>query len=399
MVENPSRHPARGTRHSFPGYRRADGRVGLRNHVLILPTSICAARVAEEIASSAVGCVATLHSFGCCQVGADAELTAQTLLHTAASPNVGAVLVVGLGCEGLEPLPMLHAAGRLGKPTEALIIQDAGGTREAVRQGREIAGRLRAQIADQRREDCDAAGLILGLECGGSDPTSGLAANPALGVACDQLIALGGSAILSETTESIGAEHVLARRAVSDPIRSRLLELVQACEVRAMQLGQDLRGTQPTPGNIAAGISSLEEKSLGCIHKAGSSPIQGVLGYGEAPRGRGLFVMDTPGQDVESMCGLAAGGVQVTVFTTGVGTPTGNPVMPVIKVTANQRTAERMADNIDLDLSGVLDGRLTLEHAGRLILAEILAVAGGKPTKAEQLGHAEFSIYRIGPTF
>jgi altronate dehydratase large subunit len=367
--------------------------------VLILPTSVCAARVAEEIAASVPGCVATLHSFGCCQVGADADLTAQTLLHTAASPNVGAVLVVGLGCEGLEPLPMLRSVERLDKPAAALIIQDAGGTREAVRRGEDIAVRLRDAIRRQERVEAPASALILGLECGGSDPTSGLAANPALGIASDRLIALGGSAILSETTESIGAEQVLARRAASEPVRSRLLELVQACEVRALQLGQDLRGTQPTPGNIAAGISSLEEKSLGCIHKAGSARIQGVLSYGEAPSGRGLFVMDTPGQDVESMCGLAAGGVQVTVFTTGVGTPTGNPVMPVIKITANRRTATRMADNIDLDLSGILEGTLTLDEAGARLLDEILAVAAGKPTKAEQLGHTEFSIYRIGPTF
>jgi len=394
-----TRLPAAGARLSFPGYRRPDGRVGVRNHVLVLPTSICAGRVAEEIARAVPGCVAAVHAHGCCQVGADADLTFRTLLHTAASPNVGATLVVGLGCEGLEPLPMLQAVERLGKPAAGIIIQEAGGSRHAVAAGGDAAARLARAAGQQRREAVPAAELILGLECGGSDPTSGLAANPALGLACDRLIGLGGSAILSETTECIGAEHMLAGRAASEPVRSRLLEIVQACEVRALRLGQDLRGTQPTPGNIAAGISSLEEKSLGCIHKAGSAPIQGVLGYGEPPAGRGLFVMDTPGQDVESMCGLAAAGVQVTVFTTGLGTPAGNPIMPVIKVTANRRTAERMGDNIDLDLSAVLDGRLDPAGAGQAILAEVLAVAGGKLTKAERLGHAEFSLYRIGPTF
>lgn len=394
-----TRHPAPGTRHSFSGFRRPDGRVGVRNHVLILPTSVCAGKVAGEIAQAVPGCVAAVHGYGCCQVGADAEMTFRTLLNTAASPNVGATLIVGLGCEGLEPLPLLHAVERLGKPVESVIIQDAGGSPQAVAAGADAAARLAQAIGVQRREAVAASELILGLECGGSDPTSGLAANPALGIASDGLIELGGSAILSETTESIGAEHVLARRAASEPVRSRLLEMVQACEVRALHLGQDLRGTQPTPGNIAAGISSLEEKSLGCIHKAGSAPIQGVLGYGEPPAGRGLFVMDTPGQDVESMCGLAAAGVQVMVFTTGLGTPTGNPIMPVIKVTANRRTAQRMADNIDLDLSGVLDGSLDLDEAGGRILTEIRAVADGKLTKAERLGHVEFSIYRIGPTF
>lgn len=179
----------------------------------------------------------------------------------------------------------------------------------------------------------------------------------------------------------------------------QLIGIVRACEERALRMGEDLRGSQPTPGNIAGGISTIEEKSLGCIHKAGSAPIQGVLGYAEAPPGAGLYVMDTPGMDVESMAGLAAGGVQVMVFTTGRGTPTGNPIMPVIKVTANRRTADRMADNIDLDLSGVIEGTLSIEQAGGRILEEILAVAGGKLTKAERLGHTEFSIYRVGPTF
>jgi altronate dehydratase large subunit len=241
--------------------------------------------------------------------------------------------------------------------------------------------------------------LLLGLECGGSDATSGLAANPALGVASDLLIAEGGTCLLSETTESIGAEHVLARRAVDDHVRRKLLAIVRACEDRALQMGEDLRGSQPTPGNLAGGITTLEEKSLGCIHKAGSAPIQGVLEYAERPARTGLYVMDTPGMDVESMVGLAAGGVQVMVFTTGRGTPTGNPIMPVIKVTANRQTADRMADNIDLNLSGVIDGTLTIEQAGKRIFDEIIAVAGGKLTQAERLGHAEFGIYRVGPTF
>lgn len=383
----------------FQGYRRSDGKVGVRNHVLLLPTSVCAARVASDIAGSVPGCVAACHAYGCCQVGADARLTFQTLVNTAANPNVGAIVVVGLGCEGLEPLGLLQAVEGLGKPARAVVIQNEGGSLDAIRRGAAVAARMAETLAAHSREEIPASSLILGLECGGSDATSGLAANPALGAASDLLIAGGGTCILSETTESIGAEHVLARRAVDDRVRGKLLDIVRACEERALRMGEDLRGSQPTPGNIAGGITTLEEKSLGCIHKAGSAPVQGVLEYGEMPAGRGLYVMDTPGMDVESMVGLAAGGAQVTVFTTGRGTPTGNPIMPVIKATANRRTAERMADNIDLDLSGVVEGRLAIEQAGRRILDEILAVAGGKPTKAERLGHAEFSIYRIGPTF
>jgi altronate dehydratase large subunit len=294
---------------------------------------------------------------------------------------------------------MIQAIEGLGKPSAGVIIQEDGGTVRAIAHGQAVARALAAQLATQPREEADVSTLILGLECGGSDTTSGLAANPALGVASDLLLSLGGTCLLSETTESIGAEHVLARRAVNDAVRLRLIEIVRACEERALRMGEDLRGSQPTPGNIAGGISSLEEKSLGCIHKAGSAPVQGVLEYGEVPPGTGLYVMDTPGQDVESMTGLAAGGVQVMVFTTGRGTPTGNPILPVIKVTANRRTAELMADNIDLDLSGVIEGTLAIERAGERIFNEILDVANGKLTKAERLGHTEFSIYRIGPTF
>ena len=384
---------------TFQGYRRADGQVGIRNHVLILPTSVCAAQVAAGIARRVPGCVCACHAYGCCQVGADARLTFRTLLHTAANPNVGAIVVIGLGCEGLEPLTMLQAVEGLGKPARGIVIQEEGGSVKAVHQGAIIAGRMVEALAANLREEMPASSLRLGLECGGSDTTSGLAANPALGVASDLVIAAGGTCILSETTESIGAEHILARRAVDDQVRQKLLDIVRACEGRALDMGEDLRGSQPTPGNIAGGITTIEEKSLGCIHKAGSAPIQDVLGYAEIPGGRGLYVMDTPGMDVESMVGIAASGAQIMVFTTGRGTPAGNPVMPVIKVTANRRTAERMADNIDLDLSGVIEGTLTIEQAGRQILDEILAVADGKLTKAELLGHTEFSIHRVGPTF
>ena len=384
---------------TFKGYRRPDGKVGIRNRVLVLPTSVCAAQVAAEVARGVRGSVAACHAYGCCQVGADARLTFRTLLNTAGNPNAGAIVVVGLGCEGLEPLAMIQAIEGLGKPCVAVVIQEEGGTVRAVAHGQAVAGALAEQLAIQPREDADLSALILGLECGGSDATSGLAANPALGVASDRLIGLGGTCLLSETTESIGAEHVLARRAVNEAVRQRLLQIVRNCEERALRLGEDLRGSQPTPGNLVGGISSLEEKSLGCIHKAGSAPIQGVLDYAEGPQGTGLYVMDTPGQDVESMSGLAAGGAQIMVFTTGRGTPAGNPIMSVIKVTANRRTAERMSDNIDLDLSGVIEGRLSIEQAGDRIFDEILAVANGKLTKAELLGHTEFSIYRVGPTF
>ncbi|MEI7832301.1 MAG: UxaA family hydrolase [bacterium] len=384
---------------NFNGYIRPQGKFGIRNHVLILPSSVCASTVAANIAHNVPGCVSAYNAFGCCQVGADAAQSVRTLVNTAANPNVGAVLVVGLGCEGLEPLPIADAIAKFGKPVRMIVIQQEGGSIKAEARGIEIARELAATIAQQEREPIDIAELILGLECGGSDTTSGLAANPALGVTSDMLIKLGGAAMLSETTELIGAEHVLARRAVNAAVKDKLIKIVRDCEERAKSMGVDLRGSQPTPGNIAGGLTSIEEKSLGCIHKAGTSPVQGVLEYAEIQTGKGLYVMDTPGQDILSMSGMAAGGVQVMVFTTGLGTPAGNPIMPVIKVTGNHGTYTRMSDNIDIDLGGIIDGTLTIEEAGQILFDEVLAVANGKLTKAEELGHTEFSIYRIGPTF
>jgi altronate dehydratase large subunit len=213
------------------------------------------------------------------------------------------------------------------------------------------------------------------------------------------LVELGGTSILSETTELIGAEHVLARRAVSEGVAKKLITLVRDCEERAKALGEDIRGGQPTPGNIAGGLTTIEEKSLGCIHKAGNAPVQDVLEYADIPVKKGLHVMDTPGQDIESVSGMVAGGAQVIIFTTGRGTPTGNPLAPVIKITGNGKTFERMKDNIDINVAGVVAGTQTIKEAGQVIFDEIVQVANGKTTKAEQLGHIEFSIYKIAPTF
>ncbi len=383
----------------FKGYRRSDGKVGIRNYVLVLPASICASRVAGEIANKVQGCTAIHNSFGCCQMGGDFRQTFRTLVNIGLNPNIGAVIVVGLGCEGIEPHKIAREISETGKPVAVIVIQEAGGSLSATAQGCQIARRYSEQLSLAERQTADVSELILGIECGGSDTTSGLASNPACGVASDRLIELGGTTILSETTELIGAEHILVRRAVNGKVADRLLAIVTQCEDRAKAMGEDIRGSQPTPGNIAGGLTTIEEKSLGCIHKAGSAPVQGILDYAEIPGGKGLYIMDTPGQDIVSMSGMAAGGAQVMIFTTGRGTPAGNPVAPVIKITGNARTYQKMVDNIDIDVSGVIEGTQSIKEAGLAIFAEIIRVANGKTTKAEQLGHNEFSIYRVGPTF
>jgi altronate dehydratase large subunit len=239
----------------------------------------------------------------------------------------------------------------------------------------------------------------LSLKCGGSDYTSGLAANPALGRVADRLTDLGGAAVLGELAEIMGAEHLLAERATRPEVAGRLLTVIGQVESQAMALGLDIRGTQPSPGNIRGGLTTIEEKSLGAVHKGGEhAPLVDVVPYAGRITHPGLTVMETPGLDVESVTGMIGGGAQVCVFTTGLGTPTGNPIAPVIKITGNARTASHLADNIDLDVSGILSATETLDEAATRLWAEILAVASGSPVKAEALGHREFAIHRANPT-
>lgn len=386
---------------TFLGYRRPDGRVGTRNHVLIVPTVICSAVVAERIAASAAPLTVALpHLAGCGQLGPDMRVTHETLTAYCEHPNVGAVVVIALGCEQVVAQMLAEAARRRGKPAEIVSIQGEGGTVRATEKGIRIAAALAGQIAGLKREACSATELILSLKCGGSDYTSGLASNPALGRVTDRLVDLGGSAVLGEVAEILGAEHLLAARAANTEAATQLLKIVTRVEAEAQALGLDLRGTQPSPGNIRGGLTTIEEKSLGATHKGGEhAPLQEVVGYAAPIRSRGLTVMDTPGLDVEAVTGMVGGGAQVVVFTTGLGTPTGNPIAPVIKITGNARTARQMVDNIDLDVSGVLDDSETLDGAADRLFAEILAVASGRETAAERLGHREFAIHRRNPTF
>jgi altronate dehydratase large subunit len=384
----------------FLGYRRPDGRVGTRNYVLVVPTVICSAVVCERIAGSHPGAIVALpHLAGCGQLGPDMRLTHDTLAAYCAHPNVGAVLVVALGCEQVAASMLADTARAAGKPAEILAIQSVGGTVRTIERGRGIAARLAAVLADVAREPCDARDLILCLKCGGSDYTSGLAANPVLGRVADHLTALGGTAVLGEIAEIMGAEHLLAARATHPEIAGRLLRVIQRVETQAMALGLDIRGTQPSPGNIRGGLTTIEEKSLGATHKGGEqAPLVDVVPYAGRITAPGLNVMDTPGLDVESVTGMVAGGAQVVVFTTGLGTPTGNPIAPVIKMTGNERTARMMADNMDVDVSSVLGDTETIDSAAARLLDVILGVASGQLTAAESLGHREFAIHRANPT-
>lgn len=382
----------------FWGYRRANGGVGVRNHVLVVSSIVCANTVAQRIAQGIKGVTLAVHQHGCGQLGDDKAQTERTLVGFASNPNVAGVIVVGLGCEEVDAEALGDQIARRGQEVAVLVIQKLGGTTKTIRHGRRVAKEMVSRAQSAAREPAAISELILGTECGGSDALSGISANPALGIASDLLVQAGGTVLLAETPEMIGAEHLLAARARDPMVAEAIQRIVDRWERLVLSLGVDLRAAQPSPGNKAGGLTTIEEKSLGCIHKAGTSTIEEVVGFAEKPTRRGLVIMDTTAQDVEQLTAMAAGGAQVVVFTTGRGNPVGCPILPVIKVVSNSDVFRRMRENIDINAGKVLTGRERLSDVGKRIFQDILQVASGKLTKAERLGHWEFAINRIGPT-
>lgn len=381
---------------TFYGYRRPDGRVGVRNKVLILPASVCASDTTRIISQQVVGSVTFNNQLGCSQVASDQQLTMDVMAGYAANPNVYGTVVVSLGCENCQMDLVVEAIrARTNKPIRQVIIQEAGGTLKAVDIAVRYAKEMVAEASRLQKQEFPLSELIVGTECGGSDPTSGLAANVLIGELSDRIVAEGGTSILSETTEFIGAEHILARRAATPAVHDRIFEIVDRYEKALRLVGKEVREGNPAPGNKAGGITTLEEKSLGCIHKGGHTPINEVYDYAKQITSKsGLVIMDTPGNDPSSVAGMVAGGAQVIVFSTGRGTPTGNPIAPVIKITGNRITFAKMEDNIDVDASPLIYGG-NLQEMGDDLLKLVSEVASGRQTKAESLGYTEMSIARV----
>ena len=382
---------------TFLGYRRKDGRAGVRNLVLVLATVGCANTVVDTIGQKLPEVVAVSHVYGCSQIGDDLTLTRRVLEEFAAHPNVGAVLLVGLGCETMPTAEMSDQLAARGVTLRRLVIQDEGGSRATAARGLAIARELMQEVSHAAREPVSLSELTVAVECGGSDAWSGVTANPAVGVASDLLVAAGGTVILSEVTEFIGAEHLLAARAADESVARQIRKATLGREREANRMGVDMRGAQPTPGNMAGGLTTIEEKSLGTISKGGSTLVREVLPYADPPTQHGLVIMDTPGNDPESVTAMVAGGAQIVVFTTGRGSPTGCPIAPVIKVATNSAMYQRLKDDMDVDAGTVISAGESLASAGGRIWDEILATANGQLTASEAWGHKEFAISSIGP--
>lgn len=386
---------------SVLGYRRENGSFGVRNYVAVIPSVFCANHTANLIARQVSGAIAFPHPDGCGQHGNDLQQTINTLVGIGQNPNFGAVLVVGLGCERIHADELAKQISASQKPVSFLNIQEMGGSLKAVEAGARIAREYSQQLSLQQKVEFPVSKLTLGLKCGGTDATSGIAANPALGVAVDRIIEQGGTAFLSELAELLGTERIMERRSQTPEIYRRIAAELRHCEEVLERMTRGFARTSEqaalvTPGNFEGGVSSVSEKALGGIHKSGTCKFVGVLDYAERPTQNGLFLMAAAGADAEIATSLVAGGAQIIAFTTGRGTPTGFPGVPVIKITGNSKTYQNMRDDIDFNAGAIIDGALTLRQCGEALYQEILAVASGKTTKAECTGHDElFSIGRF----
>lgn len=383
----------------FMGYARSDGQVGSRNFVAVIPSVTCANDVVQAIIQQVPGTRALHHHQGCCQLPPDLERVTDTLISLGRSPNVGAVLVVGLGCEGTDTDRLTAAIAQTGKPVERINIQESGGATRAIQIGTDLARKLIGHISDQQRQPTDISKAVMAIKCGASDATSGLASNCVIGYVADRLVDLGATVIFGETTEFIGAEHILARRAANPQVEEKIYSIVARMEARAKSMGCDMRKGQPTPGNIAGGLTTIEEKSLGAIVKSGSRPIQGVLEYPEHIEGRkGLWIKDTPGREPEILTGMGATGAQFMLFSTGRGAPQGFPIMPVVKVCGNVLTYERMKEDMDVNAGLIITGEKSLEQVAEELFAKTLRVLSGQITKNEAIGYFNFiDIHTLGP--
>jgi altronate hydrolase len=392
---------------TFLGYAREDGRAGTRNYIVVVAASNCAAHTAQLIADSfdeeqlppgVDGIVALPHGEGCGHtIGPDTDQLQRTLRGMINHPNVSGAVILGLGCEVNQIDHYLGANAPRTSRLHGLTLQGSGGTRGTVAAAREKIRELIDLAASEKRTELPASKIRLGLNCGGSDSFSGITANPALGICSDMLAAIGASAVLAETTECFGAEHLLVKRSRNRAVAERFLGFIDGYKKYLRQFGGSNINDNPSPGNKEGGLSNILEKSLGAATKAGATPMMDAIDYAEPVISPGFVFMNTPGYDPVSITGLAAGGCNMLAFTTGRGSAIGFPNVPVIKIATNSNTYRRMQDNMDVNAGRIADGEATVQQIGKEIFDLLLRSASGERTCAERLGHKEFVPWRIGP--
>ena len=375
-------------------FMNPDGKAAARNHTLILSLNSFCNTASFNIHRSVSPTVLITHPHGRNEIGVNKDRLRRSLMGNALNPNVFSVLVVGYEDKTTSSF-VNELKAKTRKPLESVLVLD-NGTLGATREGSEIASRMIQINSEYSREKLSIADFTIGLKCGGSDATSGIASNPAVGKAVDRVINMKGTAIFSETTEIIGAEHILAKRAANKKVAQDILEAAKRNEEMAMSLGVDLIGTNPVPDNIRGGISTIEEKSIAAIMKSGSSSISGVLDYASVPLNRGLYFMDSPSAASEVMTAITAGGASVILFTTGSGNPVGSPISPVIKITGNPYAAKMMREHIDVDISEIITEGKSIQSGSDKVYRILEKTISGRLTKSEILHHDEFAPVPVG---
>jgi altronate hydrolase len=391
---------------SFLGYLREDGRAGTRNYIAVVAASNCASYAvslavrafeSETLPPNVDGVAAFPIEGGCgIAIGPDTDQLERTLGGVMNHPNVAGAVLVGLGCEVNQIGRYFPNGAARTRRVAGLTLQGTGGTRAAIEATRREVWKMIERTAEDRRVEISASSLVLGLQCGGSDSFSGITANPALGHCSDLLVACAGTTVLAETPETFGAEHLLVQRCRSRAVAERYLGFVESYKAYLRHFDSTF-DDNPSPGNKDGGLTTILEKSLGAVIKAGTTPMMDAVEYAAAVRTPGFVFMNTPGYDPASLAGLAAGGANIFAFTTGRGSATGFPTAPVIKISSNSHTYRRMQDDMDVNAGRIADGEATVEEVGREIFDLLLRVASGERTCSERLGHNEFVPWRIGP--
>lgn len=378
----------------FRGYRRPDGRVGIRNHVVILPVDDISNRAAEAVAANVPGTIALPHAYGRLQFGADLDLLFRTLIGTGRNPNVASVVVIGIEPQWTQRLVDQIAVSR--KPVAGFSIAGIGDI-DVIAMASKCAQQFLQDASELERSECDVTELVVSAKCGESDTTTGVASNPTVGWVFDHLYEHRATLIFGETAELTGGEQIIAARCADSGIRDRFLSMHAAYDLEIQRYkSNDLLESNPTVGNIKGGITTIEEKALGALTKIGRrAQVVGVLDTSEPPTAPGLWFMDSSGAGAEMLTACAAAGATIHLFTTGQGNVVGNPILPVVKITANPRTARTMSGHIDVDVSGLLQRNLTLEQAGQMVLSMMIRACNGRLMAAEALGHREFVMTRL----